>query len=75
VDFNTDEEPKKSFNHEEKFENPGVQTIRVIGIDRKYHIAEAHKDTCLCGIKILSKKKEDINGSTGIKYSCYECTY
>ena len=68
----------KWMEYEEKFENPGMPTIRVIGVDRKYHIAESHKDTCLCGVKILSKKENDVNGTGAFKgtiYSCYECTY
>jgi hypothetical protein len=62
--------------YEEKFENPDIQTIRVIGEDRKYHIAEPHRDVCLCGMKILSKKKDEVeDNNNGILYSCYECTY
>lgn len=47
-------------------------TIRVIGIDRKQHIAEPHKNTCICGVKILRKKLERNDYKL---YSCYECTY
>ena len=46
--------------------------IRVIGVDRKQHIAECHKEVCFCGVKILRKKllTNDYN-----LYSCYECTF
>ena len=49
-----------------------VQYINVIGIDRKYHVADVTKDTCLCGMKILTKKPDT---EKGMRYSCYECTY
>ena len=65
------EELKKWMEYDEKFENPGIQTIRVLGEDRLQHIAEPHKDTALCGMKIFSKKIPD----KGTFYSCYECTY
>jgi hypothetical protein len=43
--------------------------IRVIGIDRKIHLAEAHNTKTMCGIKILHKNVREPNGF----YSCYEC--
>ncbi len=46
--------------------------IEVIGEDRKKHIAEPHKDTCKCGIKIIRKKLRDDDYRL---FSCYECTY
>ncbi len=59
--------------NKEQLEDKDVNNlIRVIGVDRKYHMAEVHKDTCLCGIKIFSKK--EIN-SDKVKFSCYECTF
>ena len=45
--------------------------IRVIGIDRKIHIANAYSDITKCGIKIQSKK---IPNNCKL-FSCYECTY
>ena len=67
-----DKELKRWMEHEDKFENPGVPTIRVIGVDKIQHIAEPHKDTCLCGIKILRKKYLPTDYDL---FSCYECTY
>jgi len=49
-----------------------VVTIRVIGIDKKKHLAEPHKDVCLCGVKILRKKELPADIAL---FSCYECTY
>jgi hypothetical protein len=53
------------------FENEKI-TIMVIGIDRKKHLDEPHKNTCLCGVKILNK---NIKGKDNNLFSCYECTY
>ncbi len=63
---------KKWMEYEENIENPGIPMIRVIGEDRLQHIAEPHKDTCLCGMKIFSKK---IPNTKDTLYSCYECTF
>lgn len=63
---------EKWMEYEEKFENPGMPTIRVIGVDRKYHTMEVHKDTCLCGMKMLTRNLDSIQGTI---YSCYECTF
>ena len=45
--------------------------IKVLGKDRKQHIAEPHLDTCKCGEKILFKYVP----KKGTYFSCYECTY
>jgi hypothetical protein len=47
--------------------------IECIGIDRKVHIREPHKNICKCGMEVKRKKilKNDIN----MYYWCYECSY
>jgi len=62
----------------EEYKEPGIEMIKVVGIDRKYHMSKSYENVCLCGIKILTKKENDVYGnglSEGLIYSCYECTY
>lgn len=46
--------------------------IDCIGVDRKIHVCEPHKNTCKCGVKVLDKKVLNVDK---YRYSCYECTY
>ena len=47
--------------------------IRVIGVDRKQHLALPWEDVCKCGCKILNKKPTEQESNK--TYFCYECTY
>jgi hypothetical protein len=51
---------------------PDKITIMVIGVDNLQHVAEPHKDVCLCGMKILRKKYRRDDWKL---FSCYECTF
>lgn len=46
--------------------------VDCIGIDRKKHVCEPHKDVTKCGVEVKSKK---VLASDGRLFSCYECTY
>ena len=59
-------------NKNEQEDEPEIITIRVIGRDQKQHVAEPHKDTCICGEKILRKK---LRLDDYKLFSCYECTF
>lgn len=46
--------------------------IKCIGEDRRLHIAEPHKSTTYCGVKVL-KKKFTPEGFTRY-FSCWDCS-
>lgn len=47
--------------------------IQCIGVDRKIHVCEPHKDKTDCGVKVLRKEvyEQDYNKM----FSCWQCTY
>lgn len=47
--------------------------ILCVGVDRKIHICEPHKDETKCGVKVLKKNISSHEHVT--LYSCWECTY
>lgn len=49
-------------------------TIRVLGKDKRWHLAYPHSNKTLCGVDILNKKKHTVPDPEKY-FSCYECTY